>query len=115
MSKRDSKVIGYFSYSSPTEIVCTGNACVISGSNKSMRDYIDEIDPTGQKGNTIKKTRFGEILRGLKLGAAYAFDEESYGRFYPLARKEGLPVEEADFEKQRSKNFRFFTVQLKSL
>ena len=115
MAKRDSKVIGYFSYSSPTEIVCTGNACVISGSNKAMRDYIDEVDPTGQKGNTIKKTRFGEILRGLKLGAAYAFDEESYGRFYPLARQEGLPVEEADFEKQRANNFRFFTVQLKSL
>lgn len=115
MSKRDSKVIGYFSYSSPTEIVCTGNACVIAGSNKSMRSYLDEIDPIGQKERTIKKTRFGEILRGLKLGAAYAFDEESYGRFYPLALQEGLPVEEADFEKQRSQNTRFFTVQLKSL
>jgi len=115
MSKRDSKVIGYFSYSSPTEIVCTGNACVIAGSNKSMRSYLDEIDPTGQKERTIKKTRFGEILRGLKLGAAYAFDEESYGRFYPLARQEGLPVEEADFEKLRPEKLRFFTVQLKSL
>ena len=88
---------------------------MIAGSNKTMSDYIDEVDPTGRKGRTIKKTRFGEILRGLKLGAAYAFDEESYGRFYPLARQEGLPVEEADFEKQSSKNFRFFTVQLKSL
>ena len=115
MSKRDSKVIGYFAYSSPTEIICTGTACVIAGSYKTMRDYIDEVDPTGHKGNTIKKTRFGEILSGLTLGAAYAFDEESYGRFYPLARQEGLPVEEGDFEKQRANNFRFFTVQLMSL
>ena len=51
----------------------------------------------------------------MKLGAAYAFDEESYERFFPLARQEGLPVEEADFEKQRSKRFPFFTIQLKSL
>ena len=115
MSNRDSKVIGYFSYSSPTEIVCTGDACVISGSEKIMSSYINEIDPTGQKKRTIKKTRFGEILRGLKLGAAYAFDEESYGRFYPLALEEGLAVEKADFEKMRSNNLRFFTVQLKSL
>lgn len=80
-----------------------------------MSDYIDEVDPNGRKGRTVKKTRFGEILSGLKLGAAYAFDEESYGRFYPLARQEGLPVEEGNFEKQRANNFRFFTVQLKSL
>lgn len=115
MSKRDSKVIGYFSYASPTEVVCTGDACVISGSNKAMSDYIDEIDPTGRKRRTIKKTRFGEILRGLKLGAAYAFDEESYKRFYPLALQEGLLVAEANFEEQKSKGLRFFTVQLKSL
>lgn len=59
--------------------------------------------------------RFGEIMRGLQLGAAYAFDKESYGRFYPLARKEGLPVAEGDFKEQKSKDFWFFTVQLRSL
>ena len=115
MSNRHSKVIGYFAYASPTEVVCTGQACVISGSQRAMSDYIAEIDPDEWKKRTVKKTRFGEILRGLHLGAAYAFDEESYGRFYPLARQEGLPVAEADFKKQKSKRFRFFTVQLKSL
>lgn len=115
MSDRYSKVIGYFAYASPTEIVCTGKACVISGSQRAMRYYIAEIDPEGWKKNTIKKTRFGEIMRGLQLGAAYAFDKESYGRFYPLARKEGLPVAEGDFKEQKSKGFRFFTVQLRSL
>ncbi len=115
MSDRYSKVIGHFAYASPTKIVCTGKACVISGSQHAMRYYIAEIDPEGWKKNTIKKTRFGEIMRGLQLGAAYAFDEESYGRFYPLARKEGLPVAEGDFKKQKSKDFRFFTVQIKSL
>lgn len=118
MADRSRKVIGYFAFASPTEVVCTGDqddACVISGSVRAMKAFLKEIDPDGQKGHTIKKTRFGEILRGLKLGAAYGFDEESYKIFYPLARKEGLPVEEANFNEMKGKGFRFFTVQLKSL
>ena len=79
MSDRYSKVIGYFAYASPTEIVCTGEACVISGSQHAMRDYIAEIDPEEWKKNTVRKTRLGEI------------------------------------KEQKSKCFRFFTVQLKNL
>ena len=45
MSDRYGKVIGYFAYTSPTEVVCTGKACVISASQRAMRDYIAEIDP----------------------------------------------------------------------
>lgn len=118
MADRSRKVIGYFAFSSPTEVVCTGDqgdACVISGSVRAMKAFLKEIDPDEQKGHIVKKTRFGEILRGLKLGAAYGFDEESYKKFYPLARKEGLPVEEGNFNEMKSKGFRFFTVQLKSL
>jgi len=115
MSGRYSKVIGYFAYASPTEVVCTGKACLISGSQRAMCGYIAKIDPDGWKKNTIKKTRFGEIMRGLQLGAAYAFDRESYAKFYSIARKEGIPVAEGDFKKQKSKDFRFFTVQMKSL
>ncbi|MEA2095432.1 MAG: hypothetical protein U9P73_01895 [Candidatus Cloacimonadota bacterium] len=118
MADRNRKVIGYFAFASPTDVVCTGDrgdACVISGSARSMKAFLTEIDPHGQKGHTVKKTRFGEILRGLKLGAAYGFDKESYEKFYPLARKEALPVEEADFDEMKDKGFRFFTVQLKSL
>ena len=118
MADRSRTVIGYFAFASPTEVVCTGDAgdaCVISGSVRAMKAFLSEIDPDGQKGHTVKKTRFGEILRGLKLGASYGFDEESYKKFYPLARKEGLPVSEANFEEMKSKGFRFFTVQLKGL
>ena len=118
MANRSKKVIGYFAYASPNEVVCTGDggdACVISGSVRAMKAFLKEIDPEGQKKHTVKKTRFEEILRGLNLGATYGFDEESYKKFYPLARKEGLPVEEADFNDMKGKGFRFFTVQLKNL
>ena len=118
MADRSRKVIGYFAFASPTEVVCTGDAgdaCVISGSVRAMKAFLSKIDPDGQKGHTVKKTRFGEILRGLKLGASYGFDKESYKKFYPLALKEGIPVSEANFEEMKSKGFRFFTVQLKGL
>lgn len=118
MPDHNHKVIGYFAFASSTEVVCTGDAgdaCVISGSVQAMKTFLTEINLDVQKRRTIKKTRFGEILRGLKLGAAYAFDEESYKKFYPLARQEGLLVAEANFDEMKSKGFRFFTVQLKGL
>jgi hypothetical protein len=76
-----------------------------------MEVYLAESDPDGASKATVKKTRFGEILRGLQLGAAYAFDQESYAMFYPLARDVGIPVAAADFEGQRRKGSRFFTVR----
>lgn len=77
-----------------------------------MRDYLKEVSPHG-KMHTIRKTRFGEILQGLRMGAAYAFDEDSYNIFYPLARQEGLDVAKADFWARKQEGFRFFTVKLK--
>ena len=110
MSDQHTKVIGCFAYSSSKAVVCSGKACVVSGSEVAMRNYISELNPQGAASHTVRKTRFGEIMQGLRLGAAYAFDEESYGRFLPLGRAEGLALEEADFNHGEH---RFFTVQVK--
>lgn len=77
-----------------------------------MAKYLTEMGAGGSSQHTVRKTRFQEILQGLSLGAAYAFDEESYGRFYPLAREEGLPVVAADFAAARARGERYVTVQL---
>ena len=111
MSESYQKVIGFFAYASAAEVVCTGKACIILGSEKTMREYLSETEFAGKK-YTVRKTRFGEILQGLRMGGAYAFDEESYKVFYPLAKKEGLNVAEADFATKRAEGFRFFTVEL---
>ncbi len=113
MADRDTKVIGYFAYLSLGQVVCTDvDACVVSGSSRTMEEYVAEIDPHSAVKATVRKTRFGEIVRGLHLGAAYGFDRESYGRFYPLALEAGIPVAPADFEGQRHQGGRFFTVRL---
>ena len=93
----NSKVIGYFAYLSPTEIVCDGDACVISGSKETMRNIINSISSGVLEQPTIKKTSFGEIIAGMKIGSAYAFDEKSYNRFYPLANRVGFDLKEEDF------------------
>jgi hypothetical protein len=112
MSARRSRVIGYFAYASPTEVICTGEACVIAGSRHAMEEYLLEIGLDRRELSTIKKTTFDEIKRGLLLGAAYAFDKASYKRFYPLAKQQGLGVIDADFEKHRAEGQRFLIIQL---
>ena len=93
----DSKVIGYFAYASPSEVVCDGDACVIAGSEADLRTYVSDLDSAGIMRYTLKKTRFGEIMGGIRLGAAYAFDETSYNRFYPLAQRQGFDLKQEDF------------------
>ncbi len=85
----DTRVIGYFAYTPPMHVICDGDACVIAGSEAGMKRYAEAMVSGLLKGTRIKKTRFGEILKGLELGAAYAFDEEAYNRFHPLCQKGG--------------------------
>jgi len=76
-----------------------------------MRRHIAEMNVQKSDGITIRKTRFGEIVQGLLAGGAYAFDQEAYSRFVPLARDLGLPVLEPEFPSAPSDERRFFTVR----
>ena len=111
----DAKVIGYFAYASQTEVVCDGDACLIAGSEADLRTYISELGVGDGINHTLKKTRFGEVMRGMNLGAAYAFDEEAYNRFYPLARREGYDFGPEDFSATGpGKGVHLVRVQLKA-
>ena len=84
MSERDTKVIGYVAFASKTNVICTDvDACVVAGSEAMMTKHIAEINLSNKSQITVKKTRFGEIVQGMRLGGKYAFDKESYSRFYP--------------------------------
>jgi len=113
MSKNDTKVIGVFAYRARTEVVCTDvDACVIAGSEEAMRRHFEEVHSRSADELTIRKTRFGEIVQGLLAGGAYAFDQEAYTRFFPLARDLGIPVAQADFPSEPDPERRFFTVRI---
>ncbi len=110
MADRDTKVIGYFAYLSPTEVTCDREACVIAGSEEAMRRYLVTSNPENAEKHTIKKTRFREIMKGMSLGGSYAFDEEAYSRFYPLALEVEIPVSPADFTGRGPDEIKFMTI-----
>ena len=112
ITNRDTKVIGCFAYLSPTKVVCDGDACIIAGSESAMKRYLSLSDRETSSKHTIKKTRFGEIMRGMSLGALYAFDEEAYNRFYPLASATGHALKQADFTADHPDEIKFMTVKL---
>lgn len=96
MSDRSKSVVGWFACRG-MHAVCDGDACVIAGSDKAMRVLVSRAAGGDASAFTVKKTSFGEIMAGLKLGGAYCFDEEAYSRFFPLAQAEGLGLGREDF------------------
>lgn len=87
--KDSHKVIGYFSYTDESHVFCDGDACIIAGSEDIMKSYLQRM-PNGSGRDIIKKTRFGEIIEGLRRGGAYAFDEEAYAIFSHHANNNGI-------------------------
>ena len=88
--KESSKIVGCFSYINHDDVFCDGDACIIAGSEELMKTYLRKLSSCCFDRNIIKKTRFGEIINGIKLGGAYAFDQESYSRFLPIAQINGI-------------------------
>ena len=84
------KVIGYYARLRGTHLFCNDPACIITSSERALKDAIRAARPEDAKSCTIRKTRFVDILRGLLAGAPYALDRDAYQRFYPLAYQEGL-------------------------
>ena len=80
----DTKVIGYFAYSQDS-VFCGVDSCIIAGSEALMKNYLQLLGNSNKSiRDTIRKSRFGEIYTGLRQGASYSFDKESYSRFLPL-------------------------------
>ena len=84
---------------------------MISGSEQGIRNYITSVSPESSQKTTIKKTRFGEIINGMKLGVPYAFDEQSYNRFYPLSNKIGFNLKEEDFSIETETGYHFVVIR----
>ena len=91
----DAKVIGYFAFSRSGNVFCDGDACLVIGSEADIRRYLSERGSSAAM--SVKKTRYWEIMAGIRAGAAYSFDEVAYNRFYPLAARDGLSVGPENF------------------
>lgn len=105
-----SKVIGYFAYNDFGEIFCSEDACIVAGSEELMREYFRK-KKSNIDGVVIKKIRFGEIIDGMREAVEYAFDRESYDRFLPLAKANGLPSDDR-FLQELATEMNFIMVKL---
>ena len=103
-------MIGWFAVAG-LNALCDGDACVIGGSQEAMRRIVARRTTRVAPAFTIKKTTVGEIMTGLRLGAAYCFDEEAYNRFFPLAQVEGLNLGAQDFSDPGPHGLHFLRVQ----
>ncbi|MBW2599342.1 MAG: hypothetical protein JRC60_04480 [Deltaproteobacteria bacterium] len=98
MKSRHKKVVGYFAIQVGTpNIVCDGDACVIAGSQKALNRYIKKMIGQNISDYQIRKTRYGEILQGMRMGGVYTFDSKAYKNFLPLAKADGMPLAEFQF------------------
>ena len=104
------RVVGYFAVNPPMDVVRDGDACVVAGSEVAMERYIAKLGLTTKNLRAIRKTRLGDILVGMYQGGSYAFDEESYNKFYPLAAKAGIDIGPQDFSVPGQKGMRFVHV-----
>ena len=62
---------------------------------------------------SIKKARFVDVVTGLERGGAYAFDEEAYRRFAPLAKAQGTPCADYDFSPTAPDDIKLVTISLR--
>jgi hypothetical protein len=90
-------LIGYYAQVSRLAGMCNGDALVVMGAKAKLRAQVARQTSGSAAQCVLKKAWFDEILAGLRLGAAYAFDEEAYNRFYPLGQQAGLTVGPEDF------------------
>ena len=89
-NKDDTRVVGVYAYATAGQVFRHQDACVVAGSEALMRGYIATFSTELSASLVVSKIRFGDIEQGLNDGAGYAFDRESYARFYSLARRAGF-------------------------
>ena len=91
MGAKLTKVLGYVAIQrGSAEVLCDGDSCIIAGSEKLMKLYLNVFASRPESDYRISKARYGHVLKVIRLGGVYSFDRESFARFCPLAREDGF-------------------------
>jgi hypothetical protein len=92
--------VGYIAQASQYELLCDGEACVVMGSRLRLKAYLVENAAKLKRDYVIKKAWLADILTGLEYGGEYAFDDEAYKVFRPMAERAGLRVGREERDRQ---------------
>ena len=111
LHNRESRVLGFFAHAGPDEVFRFEEACLIAGSRERLRACLATHPKLRDASLRLAKIRFADVHAGLDAGATYAFDEEAFERFAPLARDAGIDVAET-FPDRNLDAFNFVKVKL---
>jgi len=103
----ETKVIGYCAQKSKFELFCDSDALIVTGSEDTLKIAMKLRGISDIASHSIRKVRFGDILEAMRLGASYAFDEESYSRFAPIGKEYGIPIQCFDFTPSEEGRIKF--------
>jgi hypothetical protein len=106
----EKSIIGYFAFTRNGHVACDGTACLVAGSYKSMKHFLAKSHPLQAANHKILKTTYGEIRTGMKMGAAYAFDAQSYARLKTLAHADGIDLPDANFLPEHPGEIKLMTI-----
>lgn len=110
------RVLGYLALVPQGKVVGVtdgvGKACIVLGSAEAMRQHLAKVEPASVHSAEIVATSFADVLRALHGGGAYAFDQQAYSHFYPLAKREKLDVKDVNFQDIKKQGFEFVTVRI---
>ena len=93
-------MLGFFAHAGPDEVFRFDDACLVAGSRERLRACLATHPRLRSASLALTKIRFADVHAGLESGAAYAFDEEAFERFAPLARDAGIDVAETFPERE---------------
>jgi hypothetical protein len=105
-------VIGYVAFKKQMEVFCDGPSCLVVGSELKMKSLL-EMRGLRPADFSIRKTRFDDIVAGLKLGGEYGFEEEAYRRFSPSGEEIGMESVEFDFTPSEPGKVKFINIKIK--
>ncbi|WP_045858683.1 hypothetical protein [Teredinibacter purpureus] len=95
MSTAEEIFVGYVAIYSSQQMYCEHGACIVAGTQSFMNKYL-KASSSESKEYQKRKTLFHQIVDGMEMGGAYAFDLESYKIFNSLAKKVGLNLIQED-------------------
>lgn len=89
MSNPEDKIVGYVALHPSLTMYCDNSACIVAGTQSALNKYLKSDFPEVSVFEK-RKTKFYEVIEGMEMGGAYAFDKESFKIFKRLAKQLNL-------------------------
>ncbi|MFT5085375.1 MAG: hypothetical protein ACI9Y1_003434 [Lentisphaeria bacterium] len=93
MSNLEDKTVGYVAVHPSMTMYCEDESCIVvstqSALNKLLKSAFDDVSVFEKR-----KAKFHEVIEGMEMGGAYAFDKQSCKIFKHIAKTQNVTLVE---------------------